>query len=165
MNPTRTTGCFAFAFLLGAAAPAFAAPEDCAAIATAFAQMGTVPAFHEKVEQDGTSMEMTAIGDDLFMVMDGETTKLPLPAGGREKLFAGIFDVFTVTDCSALPDETLDGRATKVFDYVLPPDGGLIPEAITQRVWIGRDDGLPYKATNPTGSVTISYEGIEASAP
>lgn len=165
MSLTRTTGGFAFAFLLGAVAPALAAPQDCAAIATAFAQMGTVRAFHEKIEQDGTSMEMTAIGDTLYMAMDSETTALPLPPGGREKLFAGIFDVFTVTDCTALPDEALDGRATKVFDYVLPPDGGLIPKALTQRVWIGVDDGLPYKATNPTGSVVITYEGIEAPAP
>ena len=165
MNYTRTPGCFAIAMIMATAAPAIAAPEDCAAIAAAFTKMGTVPGFHQAVEQDGTSMEMTAIGDTLYMVMDGETTDVALPPGGREKLFAGIFDIITVQDCTALPDESIDGRSTKVFEYVLPPDGALITEAITQRVWIGTDDGLPYKATNPTGIVTITYEGVEAPAP
>lgn len=165
MNFTRTSGYSAIAMIVGCVAPASAAPEDCAAIAAAFERMGTVPAFHEKIEQDGTSFEATAIGDTLYMVMDGETTELPLPAGGRQKLFATIFDAMVVTDCVAQAGETIDGRAMHVFSFVLPPDGGLIPEAIEQSVWIGADDGLPYKATNPTGSVTITYEGIEAPAP
>jgi hypothetical protein len=165
MNFTRTTGCFAIAMIVGCVAPSSAAPEDCAAIAAAFEKMGTVPAFREKIEQDGTSFEATAIGDTLYMVMDGETTELPLPAGGRKKLFETVFDVLVVRDCTAQPDESIDGRAMKVFGYVLPADGGLIPEAIEQRVWIGADDGLPYMATNPTGSVVVTYEGIEAPAP
>ncbi|WP_240232585.1 hypothetical protein [Devosia lacusdianchii] len=165
MNVTPTSGCFAVVMIFGAAAPASATPEDCAAIGDAFARMGTVPAFHETIEQDGTSLEAIAVGDKLYMVMGGETTELPLQAGGRAQLFAGLFDAFTVTDCAALPDETIDGRALKVFSYVLPPDGGLIPEAIEQRVWIGIDDGLPYLATNPAGSVTITYEGVVAPTP
>lgn len=165
MHFTRTPGCFAIAMILGTVAPASAAPADCAAIAAAFERMGTVPAFHEKIEQDGTTFEATAIGDTLYMVMDGETTELPLPPGGRQKLFATVFDTLTVTDCSAQPDDTIDGRPMKVFAYVLPPDGGLITEAIDQSVWIGADDGLPYKATNPSGTVIVTYEGIEAPAP
>jgi hypothetical protein len=165
MNFTRTPGCFAIAMIIAGALPAVAAPEDCAAIGEAFAKMGTVPAFHEKVEQGGVTMEMTAIGDTLYMMMDGQVTELPLQAGGRAQLFAGMFDQFTVTDCSALPDEAIEGRALRVFDYVLPADGGLIPEAIEQRVWIGVDDGLPYRATNPSGSVTITYAGVVAPKP
>lgn len=113
MNFTRTLGCFAIAMIITTAMPAAASPEDCATIGEAFARMGTVPAFHEKIEQDGTAFEATAIGDLLYMKMDGEVTQLPLQAGGRAQLFAGLFDTFTVTDCTALPDETIDGRALK----------------------------------------------------
>lgn len=162
MNLIRTPGCVAIAMIIAATAPAFAASEDCTAIADAFARLGTVPAFHQKVEQDGTTLDAIAVGDKLYMVMGGETTELPLPAGGRAQLFAGLFDTLTVNDCTSLPDETIDGRALKVYDYVLPADGGMIPEAIQQRVWIGADDGLPYQSTNPAGKVTIVYEGVVA---
>jgi len=155
----------ALAILLLGLVPATAAPEDCAAIAAAFAKMGDVPAFHEVIEQDDVTFEATAIGDMLYMDMDGEVTPVPLGEGGRAKLFASVFDVFTVKDCTALADEALDGRNMKVFDYVLPPDGAIVTEAITQRVWIGADDGLPYQATNPTGKVDITYEGVVAPTP
>ena len=53
----------------------------------------------------------------------------------------------------------------QVYEYVLPPNPPFIPEAATQRLWVGADDGLPYRATSPTGEVNIRYEGVEAPTP
>ncbi|WP_137152906.1 hypothetical protein [Devosia sp. FKR38] len=147
------------------AAPALAAPEDCAAIAAAFTKMGDVPAFREQIEQSGMSFEATAIGDTLYMKLDGEISEMPLGEGGRAQMFAGLFDVLRVKDCKALPDDAIDGRSMKVYEYVLPADGGLIPEPITQQLWISSDDGLPYRGTNPNGHIEITYEGVEAPKP
>lgn len=165
MRINLTAGVSALALVLLPIGQSTAAPADCAAIAEAFARMGEVPAFHEVIEQDGMVMEATAIGDTLHMNIGGELNSLPLGEGGKARLFAGVFDAFTVKDCTALADEALGGRNMKVFDYVLPPDGAVVTEAITQRVWIGADDGLPYLSTNPTGKVTITYEGVEAPTP
>jgi hypothetical protein len=165
MPLSRTTGSLAFVVFGGWLNPAFTSPQDCADIAAAFEKLGQVPAFQQTIVQDGTSMEATAIGDTLYMVMDGEVTKLPLVEGGRAQMFASIFDTLTVKDCTALPDETLDGKEMRVFDYVLPPNPPFIPEALAQRVWVGVEDGLPYRSTNPTGEVLIRYEEVEAPAP
>lgn len=151
--------------LASGTAPALAAPEDCAAIAAAFTKMGGVTAFREQIEQSGLSFEATAIGDTLYMKSDGEISEIPLGEGGRAQMFAGVFDVLAVKDCKALADDAIDGRTMKVYEYVLPADGGLIPEPITQQLWIGTDDGLPYRATNPTGHIEISYDGVEAPKP
>lgn len=163
MPLARTTGCFAIA--LFAAFPAFAAPEDCATIAAAFEKLGQVPAFQQTIVQDGLTMEATAIGDTLYMAMEGEVHSLALDEGGRAQMFASIFDRLTVKDCTALADEELGGKAMRVFDYVLPANPPFVPEAMTQRIWISTDDGLPHRATNPTGEVAIRYEGVEAPMP
>lgn len=161
--PTLRLG--AVMVLASGAVPAFAAPEDCAAIAAAFTKMGEVPAFREQIEQSGLSFEATAIGDTLYMKSDGEISEIPLGEGGRAQMFAGVFDVLLVKDCKALADDAIDGRSMKVYEYVLPADGTIILEPITQQLWVSADDGLPYRATNPTGHIEITYEGVEAPKP
>jgi hypothetical protein len=165
MSPVRTTGPLAFVLLAGWFGPTLAAPQDCAEIAAAFEKLGQVPAFQQTILQDGMSMEATAIGDTLYMAMEGEVHTLPLVDGGRAEMFASIFDILTVKDCAALPGEELDGRAMQVFEYLLPPNPPFVPEATMQRLWVGVEDGLPYRATNPTGEVTLRYEGVEAPTP
>lgn len=164
MMSFRATAWFALSFALPAA-PALAAPEDCAAIATAFAKMGAAPAFREIIEQDGGSYEAVAVGDTLYMTMNGKTTKLPLGEAARTRMFSSLFDVLSVKDCSPLPDAAIDGKPMKVYRYVLPADGGLITTDMEQQVWISADDGLPYLSTSPGGRVTLSYDGVQAPAP
>lgn len=163
MNLLRTTHISVLVCLV--ALPVHATPEDCATIAAAFQKMGEAPAFQQTIQQDGLTMEATAIGDTLYMAMDGEVSVLPLDKGGRAQMFTSIFDTLTVKDCTALADEDLDGAAMRVFDYVLPANPPFVPEAMTQRIWISVADGLPYRATNPTGEIAIRYEDVKAPAP
>ncbi|UJW85419.1 hypothetical protein [Devosia sp. SL43] len=148
--------------ILGASVPALAAPADCEALAEAYGKLGTVPAFRQQVEQDGTKLETIAVGDNLYMNMDGEWTALPLSPGGRAAMFEGTFDILLIKECSVSGEEMLNGKAMVVYDYVLPPIEGLSTEPMPQKVWVGKDDGLPYLVTNPTGQSIVSYEGVEA---
>lgn len=165
MHLARTTGQFACLLFAGWFNPAFAAPQDCVDIEAAFEKLGQVPAFQQSIVQDGMNMEATAIGDTLYMAIEGEVTELPLTEGARAQMFASVFDILTVTDCVSLPGEDLDGTAMRVFEYLVPASPPFAPEAITQRLWVGVDDGLPYRVTNPTGEVTLRYEGVEAPTP
>jgi hypothetical protein len=150
------------AAILAGGAPAWAAAQDCEALAEAFGKLGTVPAFSQQVEQDGTKLETVIIGDSLYMNMGGEWTTLPLAPGGRAAMFAKTFDILVIKECSVAGSETLNGKDMTVYDYILPPIEGLSTEALPQKVWVGKDDGLPYLVTNPTGQSVISYDGVEA---
>jgi hypothetical protein len=162
MSFSRMTGRLVFGFYVTGLGPACAAPQDCADIAAAFAKMGQAPTFQQTILQDGLNLQATAIGDTLYMAMDGEVSVLPLDDGGRAQMFASFFDTLTVTDCSALPDEDLDGKPMRVFDYVLPANPPFVPAATAQRLWVGVADELPYRATNPTGEISIRYEDVKA---
>jgi outer membrane lipoprotein-sorting protein len=144
---------------------AFAGPADCENIAAAYEKLGALPAVRQQVSSsDGSKMESIMLGDALFLNADGEWTKMQLQPGQRAAMFKQLFDKLSIDTCTPAGGDTLDGRATTMFDYVVPPLGG--GKADTQRVWIGADDGLPRQMLSQDGTrVVLSFEGIEAPVP
>ncbi|HEY0230710.1 MAG TPA: hypothetical protein VGC55_05625 [Dokdonella sp.] len=90
------------------------------------------------------------VGDSMYMDMQGTLTRVPVPGVG--KLVAQYrnedFLRETESDMSveALPDETVDGEATKVYHYVVSK-----PAKADAKTWISVKSGLPLQ-TESSGS-------------
>lgn len=138
--------------------------SDCETVAAAYEKLGTLPAVRQLVSSGGpTELESIMLGDTLYLKSDGEWTEMKLKPGQRAALFSQLFDKLSITECTPAGSETLDGRATAMFDYEVPAMGGM--PADTQRVWIGADDGLPHQMQAKSGTkVVLSFNGIEAPA-
>ena len=73
-------------------------------------------------------------------------------------------DASALTGCSEVGSETLDGAAMTVIEYTPPPIDGTA--MAPQKVWIGADDGLPYRMTSVQDGepfeMSIGYENVTA---
>lgn len=172
MKTTETTAiadAFPLAVLMAAlvlaAAPARAAGDDCAArIAAAWSKVGDVPAYRQVVDmpKQGLRMETVVIGNAVHSTVAGTTQRMDLPPGGRKALVDRFAGATPTLSCSAVGEETIDGRPTVVYDFTRAPLPGLEKGPVQQKVWIGKSDGLVRRLVGADAIVDVAYENVTA---
>lgn len=155
--------------LVLAAVPAAsqAGEAECQAVVAAFTRLAEAPAYRQTVTLPGVgTMAMATIGDTLYAEADGAWTKLPLRPGGRKEMMQQIIGTRPLENCEAAGSETVDGVATAIFAYRVPPIEGISPEPSDQRVWIADADGLPVRMVSADGTeVSLSFAPFDPPVP
>lgn len=140
-------------------APAFAGPKD--AVHAAFAKFLAAKSFHasvtnaangEKVSdlsfvapdryrvQSTHGPEITIVGDDAWMNMNGQSMKMPMPVG---KMIAQYRNDKTLaqlenTEVTEVGSDGVGGEAAHVYHYKLTE-----PMQADVKLWVGDKSGLP----------------------
>ena len=150
--------------LLLATGSASAAGSDagCKPVIDADKARAAAPAWHAKKTIGDMKMEMIRLGNDVYAIMGGTGWKqMPPPMAANIVNAGNQADNFVVSDCLKLGDETVDGVPTAVWTFKTalkdkPPIPG--------KVWIGKQDGLPYREEGEKHSGTTTYQGVSAPA-
>lgn len=144
--------------------PAFA--DDCAPIYKAFEALSVAPSVSQTIATpDMPPMRSVIIGDTLYAHDGTKWVKIVLKAGGRMGMLKQFVpDAGSLKDCALTGADTIDGKAMTTYAYVPPTPEGMeafAPKDPNQKLWVGDDDGLPYRMTAEGTEVTISYDKVE----
>lgn len=154
----------AASLLLMLVPPAFALDAACEPILKASEAKLAQAAWHSTVESEGTKLESIKVDGQFFVNMDGKWRKSPMSLDEAEKIAIGMMKdgSVKVTDCKDEGEDTLDGVAVTVLSYqseVANLDSG------TVKLYIGKDDGLPYQSVTDDGKTTSSTRYKDIAAP
>lgn len=106
-------------------------------------QMSFVAPDRYHIQNGQGQMEQILIGDDAYTLIDGRRVKLPMPIKvgrivGQYRNQSTLDELARDLDVTALGDETIEGKVTKVYAYTVRE-----PAKSDVKVWIGVDSGLP----------------------
>lgn len=140
---------------------AVAAPEPaCKPVIDADKARASAPQWHMRKSFAGSGMEVIRIGEDVYANMGGTGwTKMP-PAMAKTMTQGGSqAEQFDVRDCKKLGEEKIAGVDTNLYSFTTvlkgqPPFKG--------KVWVGKQDGLPYREQGDQHEGTTVYEGVSA---
>ncbi len=151
---------------LGAFAPGITLADDCAPVIASYAKLGEQTAVHQVAEMaDGSTLEMVAVGDDLFLSSPAGWQKVPGGGAERRRMMAETISTDSApTGCRVAGSETIDGVETTQYTYMPPSLDGQPPSE--QRVWIADQNGLPFRmrvsAEEQVMTMTFRYDGVTA---
>ncbi|MBV9655344.1 MAG: hypothetical protein JOZ42_12360 [Acetobacteraceae bacterium] len=158
------------AIAFGAAGPARADDDACAAIIRAVRSVDSAPTVHSKMiatdpaRRRPFESDQIIIGDIAWTTPPegGTWMKVRISATDRASLSAGLVR-YPPTDCAALPPEPLGGLPMQVYTYRQIVPG---PGTVESRLWVGEQDKLPHAYEGRAGDVktrvTMSYTGVVA---
>ncbi|EIJ35522.1 hypothetical protein [Thiothrix nivea] len=135
------------AALLALLPPAFALDAACDPLVKSSEAKIAQPAWHVVVEGGGTKLESIKVDDQFFMSQGDKWMKSPMNLDEAEKIAikqmqdGGI----KITNCKDEGTETVDGVEMNILSYTTEIPGSGFP-AVTAKLYIGKDDGLPYKS-------------------
>lgn len=162
MRSFATAAPFAFVVLLSLAVPSVAAQEDCDFIAASYAKLVNVP-YKQIIKTDGkVGGEFISMNNMLYAKVSDSWDSMPYALEARRANMNQLFDKLSIKECAREPDGNLEGKAVKVFSYVVPPITGMSTEPTTQLIHIGSDDGMPYLMTAGAMWVELSYDNVAA---
>ena len=155
---------FAATTLLAALQPALAFDAACEPILNASEAKLAQPAWHSVVETSGAKLEYLKLDGNFFMNVDGEWQKSPMNLDEAEKIAIRMIQdgSLKVSDCKDLGTDTIDGLDVTVLSY--RSDAGDSSSG-TVKLYIGKNDGLPYKSATDDGKTTASIRYTNVSAP
>ena len=144
--------------------PAFALDAACEPILNASEAKLTQAAWHSTVKTDGATLESIKVDGQFFMSMGGKWQKSPMNLDEAEKIAIGMMKdgSIKVTNCKDEGEDTLDGVAVTVLSYQSEA-GDLGGGAV--KLYIGKDDGLPYQSVTDDGKTTSSTRYKDIAAP
>lgn len=124
------------------------------------------PAWHSIIASDGKKIEAIKVDGQFFMLTDGKWRKFPMDLDKAEKIAIAQMQSggIIVSDCKDEGTEIVDGTEMNVLSYTSAIPGSGFP-ATSARVFIGKDDGLPYKVIDTEKDKTpviYRYEGVVA---
>lgn len=144
--------------------PVFALDAACEPIVKASEAKLAQVAWHSTVKTDGATLESIKVDGQFFMSMDGKWQKSPMNLDESEKIAIGMIKdgSLKVTDCKNEGEETIDGVAVTVLSYQSEA-GDLDSGAV--KLYIGKDDGLPYQSVTDDGKTTSATRYKDIAAP
>lgn len=149
--------------LLAAAPPsAFALDAACESVLKASEARMKQPAWHSVIDLgDGMRMEAIKASGQFFQQIDGKWTKFAVNLDAAEaSLLAEIRSgEVKLTDCKVLGTEVLEGVPVTVVSSRTDIEG-TPPGSAT--LYIGQQDGLPYRQTADDATVTYRYKDVVA---
>lgn len=155
----------AASLLLTLVPPVFALDAACEPILKASEAKLAQTAWHSTVESEGTKLESIKVDGQFFMNMDGKWEKSPMNLDEAEKIAIGMIKdgSFKVSECKDAGTDSIDGIAVNVLSYH-SGEAGELGEG-TVKLYIGKDDGLPYKSVMEEGKTTSATRYKDVSAP
>lgn len=155
---------FAATVLFTLLPPAFALDAACEPILKASEAKLAQAAWHSTVESEGTKLESIKVDGQFFMSMDGKWQKSPMNLDEAEKIAIGMMKdgSLRVTNCKDAGEDTVDDVAVTVLSYQSEA-GDLGGGAV--KLYIGKDDGLPYQSVTDDGKTTSSTRYKDIAAP
>jgi hypothetical protein len=106
-----------------------------------------VPPDRKRIVDDAADVEYIVVGDTVYARTAGKWAKTEIPAStfmGEGQTTAETLDK-TVGAVQVRRQETLDGRALVVYAYYSTTTAGDLELHSYTELWVGVDDGLPYK--------------------
>ena len=161
--PAAWAGCLA-ALL---AVPGAVRADDCAPVTAAFEAQASAPTLSQTMTMQGRKMRSVFIGDTLHAEMEGVWKTVQMKPGGRLGMMRGMLGMAGgLSECADLGTETLDGTKVRVLSYRPPAFPGAGPSGL-QKIWIGLDDGLPYRLVGEVDGLeaVFAYKDVKAPAP
>lgn len=156
-----------FCLALGVLAPGVVLADDCDTVVAAYRKLADQAAVHQVARMaDGSTLEMIAVGDDLYLSGAQGWNKMPGGGAQRRQMMAETLSKDAPpTNCHVVGPETIDGVATTQYSYTPPATEG--QPSGDQQVWIGDADGLPHRmrAVAPGGKemlMALKYDGVVA---
>ncbi|MDO9416153.1 hypothetical protein [Pararhizobium sp.] len=162
---------FSSVLLSGALLSTAANADDCETILKSYEALAATPSYSQTiVSKDSSKMQSVAIGDLLYLNADGTWQKVQLQPGGRLGILKSFVpDAASLKDCTQDGSEELNGKAMTIYSYTPPAIEGMgdAGKSGPQKLWVGNDDGLPYRmvAVNEGIEMTIAYDGVAAPIP
>lgn len=149
--------------LLALLPPAFALDAACDPLVKSSEAKLAQPAWHTTVASEGLTLESIKVDGKFYMADDGKWKKAPMNLDQAEKVAIKMMKdgKIKVTDCKDEGSDTVDGMEMSVISYVTEVPGSGVPAAAT-RLYIGKDDGLPYKSSSDEVTATYQYKGVVA---
>lgn len=138
--------------------PAQAIDAACQRVADATAKRIATKEFHQRQEMPGFVHELLKSGDRLWMRDNGEPWG-NAPFTLDEVRTASLQANALLLSCQRTGADSVAGMATEVYRISMKGSDGKPLEA---RVWIGANDGLPYREESPGLKGTTVYRDIRA---
>lgn len=149
--------------LLGALPTALAFDTACDPLIKASEAKLAQESWHSVTETKDEKIQAIKLKGEYFVEFDGKWQKAPMDMDQAEKAAIELIksDTIKITDCKEEASETMDGIEMMVFSYSSEMLGSGIPKT-TSKLYIGKEDGLPYKTLlDQEGSMnTIKYKDI-----
>lgn len=143
--------------------PAFALDAACTPLVNASEAKLAQAAWHSVTESTGIKLEAIKVDGQFFMQMDGKWKKFPIDLDKAEKTAITQMQdgSIKVTNCKDEGSETLDGMEMTVLSYTSEvPESGI--PAANAKLYIGKNDGLPYKNSSDNTTATYRYTDVVA---
>ena len=116
------------------------------------------PAFQSIKRFSGMSLEVIKANGKLYQRMGTEPWAVA-SFSVQDLRHAVTVAEKTIMSCERGGIETVDGRPAQVFRFsVKDPVGGVV----ASKVWVGTQDGLPYREDSATVKATTSYSQVKA---
>jgi hypothetical protein len=135
--------CALAALLLPAWSAAAPLSADCERVLQASLKRLDAPQFHSQQTLAGDTLETVKSGQRVLMRESASAPWKPAPAGLDAMRRAARQSGGWLQRCEKIgAGETIEGSATDIYRFTLKTPMGTDPD---NRVWIGRDNGLPYR--------------------
>lgn len=145
--------------------PTFALDSACDPLVKASEAKLAQESWHSITETKDVTVQAIKLKGEYFMEVDGKWQKAPMDMDQAERAAVELIksDTLKITACKEEGSETIDGVEMKIFSYTSEMLGSGIPKT-TSKLYIGKDDGLPYKTLldEEGGMNTIKYKDISA---
>ncbi|MDI4631433.1 hypothetical protein J7U46_00055 [Pelomonas sp. V22] len=153
--------CTALFWLAASACPGFAHAQNAACVKSlsqANLKQIDSPSFHSIKRFSGTSLEVIKANGKLYQRMGSEPWSAA-PFTVQVLRNAVAVAEKAIVSCERGGIETVDGKPAQVFKFsVKDPVVGVV----AAQVWVGTQDGLPYREESTAVKATTSYDNVKA---
>lgn len=143
--------------------PVFALDAACEPIIKSSEAKIAQPAWHSVTGMGELKLEAIKVDGESFIQVEGEWKKSPMSLDDAEE--AAIAEMqegkIKVTDCKEEDSEMLDEMEVTVLSYTSEVPASGLPAA-NVKLYIGKDDGLPYKFSSGNATATYRYKDVTA---
>lgn len=121
------------------------------------------PAWHSVSAGEGLTLEAMKVDGKFFMKTDDKWRKFPVNLDEAEKTAITQMreGAINITNCKDEGSETLEGMEMTVIQYTAEVLKSGIPAA-DAKLYLGKEDGLPYKVVGNDTTVTYRYKDVVA---
>lgn len=143
----------------------FALDAACEPLVNASKARMAQPAWHSIVEGDGIKLEAIKVDGQFYMSADNKWQKSPMDLDKAEQIAIDsiLNGSLKVTNCKEEGTETIEGVETTILGYDSEVVGTDLGKGRV-KIYLGKEDGLPYLSTFDNTKSTYRYTNISAPA-
>lgn len=149
--------------LCGMTGQAFALEAACEPLIKGSKAKMAQPAWHSIVEGEGVKIEAIKVDGKFYMNQGDKWQKSPMNLDIAEEMSIKAMEDgdFKVTNCQEEGSETIEGVETIILGYDSEIPGTDLG-VVSVKVYLGKEDNLPYLSTSDNTKSTYRYSNITA---